>query len=231
MNAAHHCFSTLSAITDSFTYNIHRTDSHPKPDSEAAQQLFREEALQRLFGSTDEPEVPQQPSLPDINDIQEGVPETPEDSRIDAEVFADLPGLKDYTRIISNDPGYVWLLDRLHREIMLSRAADSAMESIRTIILRAMPRKNRISRKSSTQGVEVIYSVDWSPVIFLDEQQYADPHPLAVAKAITLTGSHTDAQALSCKNYLCQTWPHTGNGVLTLIERLLSPSSPNSAAC
>jgi hypothetical protein len=199
----------------------------------AAQQLFREEALQRFFESTDDPEVPQQHSLPDIIDIQEDVPESPEDSRIDAEAFANLtiPGLKDYTRIISNDPGYVWFLDRLRREIMLSKAAESAMDSIRNIILRAMPRANHISRKSSTQAVEVTYFVDWSPVIFLDEQEYADPHPLAFTKAITLTGSHTDAQALSCKDYLRQTWPHTGNGVLMLIERLLSPSSPNEAVC
>jgi hypothetical protein len=204
----------------------------------AAQQLLRQEALKRWFESTGEPEVPQELSPPDIIDVEEdvpepGYPESFDNGDIDAEAFtsATIAGLKDYTRIISNDPGYVWFLDRLRREIMFSKPADCAMESIRDMILGSIPRANRISRKSSVRGVEVVYSVDWSPAVYLDEQDYAEPGSLAFAKAITLTESFTDAQALSCGDYLRQTWPHTGNGVLKLIERLLSPSFSNQAVC
>ena len=73
----------------------------------------------------------------------------------------------------------------------------------------------------------MVYRVHWDPVAFLVEQDYDQPSDSEIGQAVTITGSRSDAQALSCREYMKQTWPRTGDRILRLLQSLL-PSRQSS---
>jgi hypothetical protein len=54
------------------------------------------------------------------------------------------------------------------------------------------------------------------PSAFVREQEYREKPDEVVEITITLTGSAKDAQALTCAQYLCQTWPSVGRHTVGL---------------
>lgn len=180
--------------------------------------------------------APKESPVTEVMDRWLGAPDVREYENID-DVLADeqadisdddfeddsrIPGLEEYRRLISSDPGYDWLLDCLRRETILERSVTDNMQAIRNRILQAVPRSRYVSRKASSRGCTVTYKLDWDPFAFLALQDYEDPDREAVAKVITLTGFGRDAQALSCQEYLAQTWPSSGPLLMLLIENLVS---------
>ena len=81
------------------------------------------------------------------------------------------------------------------------------MEIMRQKIIRFLPSPRKVSRKTSAEAVRMTYKVQWDPLAFVKEQGYAGEVGRAIEIAITLTGSLKDAQALTCEQYLYQTWP------------------------
>ncbi|KAI1879200.1 hypothetical protein JX265_002154 [Neoarthrinium moseri] len=134
----------------------------------------------------------------------------------------DLPVLDQYKRLVYQDWSYEWLIGCLNREISLSRAVPDIMGSIRQSILQALPSPGRISRRISSQSTTILYTVFWNVHGFLGQQKYQVSNSEALAKAVTITGSSVDAQALSCREYLFQTWPSTGIRILELVQDCLS---------
>ena len=53
----------------------------------------------------------------------------------------------------------------------------------------------------------------------------------AVEIAITLTGSSKDAQALTCTQYLCQTWPSAGEYTMRLVKDVLRSGLAIDSTC
>lgn len=135
-----------------------------------------------------------------------------------------LPGIENYNKIIRGDSAYEWLIDRLHRELRLSRQDTDIMEEVRQKILTALPPQRHVRKTQPSQALAVLYTINWDVKGFLAEQDYQQPEASAITNALTLTGSDTDAQALSCIDYMKQTWPQTGPFILGLIRQLLIPS-------
>jgi hypothetical protein len=52
-----------------------------------------------------------------------------------------------------------------------------------------------------------------------------------VAKVITLTGSAMDAQALTCEQYLCQTWPSAGEYIIRLVKDVVRGGPDHRHTC
>ncbi|RSL44715.1 hypothetical protein CEP54_014572 [Fusarium duplospermum] len=133
-----------------------------------------------------------------------------------------VPGLEEYKHMIYTAPSYQWVLGQLRREVLLSKPNKSnMMDDIRERILAAMPGKRHVSSKAASQAVDVTYTVDCDLLAFLSGQEYDEPADVAIAQAVTLTGSQADAQASSCQQYLDQTWPCTGSQTLMLIRNML----------
>ncbi|KAI1177647.1 hypothetical protein F4777DRAFT_587102 [Nemania sp. FL0916] len=131
---------------------------------------------------------------------------------------------KDEMKNESNFPelgDYGWLLDRARRELSLSRAEPDIVASIRDTIFQGIPRTRKVSRRNPTQECEVIYKIDWDVMTFLKSQQYEENPSEAIADVITISGCHKDAQALSCRGYLAQTWSSSGLRLLNLLQKLL----------
>lgn len=130
---------------------------------------------------------------------------------------SDMPELSTYRSFISNGASYEWLLSSLRRELFLVTAKPNIMKSIRKRIITSLPSSHKLSRRLPAEAYTVTYVVQWNPLDFLDEQGYQEEPGEALKGVITLTGSSEDAQALSCAQYLCQTWPSTGGHILQLI--------------
>jgi hypothetical protein len=139
--------------------------------------------------------------------------------------------MKDYRTVLQNDPGYQWLLNRLRRELELSKPEHDTMTTVRNYIISGLPLPRNISPNSPSQPCSVIYTVDWDPVAFLAEQEYGEPPSFAIFNAITLTGTCVAVQALTCLDYMNQVWPEIGHHTLGLIQTLVTSGHPNSTTC
>ena len=129
-----------------------------------------------------------------------------------------VPDPDPYSDFIRETPAYKWLLASLQREAALALGTPDLMESIRQTIFSAFPSSQNISRREPSQAYKMTFELDWDPLGFVREQQYTESPEQALEWAITLTGCSNDAQALTTKAYLCQTWPTTGKQVMRLVK-------------
>jgi hypothetical protein len=135
-----------------------------------------------------------------------------------------------YHDLLRKNPAYSWLLASLQSAATLSHEDDDVMKRIRTDILSALPSEHKISRRSASRPYQLTLEVDWDPILFVEEQQYSERLPEAIRHSITLTGSGSDAQALTVESYLLQVWPATGMSIIDLITNLLT-SEDHRATC
>jgi len=86
------------------------------------------------------------------------------------------------------------------------------MEAIRREIISSLP---------FAEAYKITFGIEWDPLAFVKEQEYREEPDEAVERAITLTGSAKDAQALTSAQYLCQTWPSAGEHTMRLVKDVL----------
>ncbi|KAI0539484.1 hypothetical protein GGR58DRAFT_234412 [Xylaria digitata] len=132
-----------------------------------------------------------------------------------------LLGLEEYRKILAKDPSYAWMLARLRRNLILSTVQYDIVNQIRSTIQLAFPETNRVSRKKSPEEVRVAFTAHWDIMGFLRQQGYGIADSEAIANSITLTGTRSHAQALTCQQYMAQMWPLTGSQMLKLIQETL----------
>ncbi|KAF2969785.1 hypothetical protein GQX73_g3778 [Xylaria multiplex] len=130
-------------------------------------------------------------------------------------------GLEEYRKILAEDPSYAWMLARLRRNLILSTVQYDIVNQIRSTIQLAFPETNHVSRKKSPEEVQVTFTAHWDIMGFLRQQGYGIADSKAIANSITLTGTRSHAQALTCQQYMAQMWPLTGSQMLKLIQETL----------
>ncbi|KAI0193485.1 hypothetical protein F4808DRAFT_453229 [Astrocystis sublimbata] len=126
-----------------------------------------------------------------------------------------------YRNVVLESEAFRWLLVRLHTELRLASTNPGAMESIRREILASLRSTNIVnvfSRKIGLEEFEATFLIKWNLLTYLEQQDYACGPSQAFAKVISLTGSIQDAQALTCSEYMKQTWPLTGDVTIRLIQ-------------
>jgi len=136
-----------------------------------------------------------------------------------------------YRNFILTTPAYTWLIKSLQREVTITRADPDMMEIIGNKIFGALPSYRKVSRKVSSPEYKATFEVDWDPLAFVKEQQYTVSPEIALERAITLTGSANDAQAVTTANYLFQTWPATGKQVMRLVMDVVRNSIDHHHIC
>ncbi|KAF3404922.1 hypothetical protein DPV78_003397 [Talaromyces pinophilus] len=142
-----------------------------------------------------------------------------------------MPQLLEYKGFIFKAPAYKWLLASIRREFLLASAEPNVMESIRKTIVTSLPSSHKISRKTSSAAYKVTFVVRWNPLAFVNEREYKEEQDEAIGRAITLTGSAGDAQALTCAQYLSQTWPSSGSHIIQLIKDVVRAGPDNQRTC
>jgi hypothetical protein len=64
--------------------------------------------------------------------------------------------------------------------------------------------------------------MQWDLEGFIFHQDYAPEAGDPLWSALTLTGSATQAQALTCSQYMAQTWPATGFSTLSFLKEAMN---------
>ncbi|KAK7990856.1 hypothetical protein PG990_015136 [Apiospora arundinis] len=129
--------------------------------------------------------------------------------------------MEQYVNVVFQHRTYRWLVAQLQREILLSRANPDTLDTIRDEILRLAPLNGHVTRRKAPVSVCVTYMVQWDIMKFFRGQEYKIPNHKAISGAVILTGSYIDAQAVTCFDYMSQTWPLTGPRTLELVQQLV----------
>lgn len=134
-----------------------------------------------------------------------------------------------YQDLIFNAPAYEWLLATLRKEFLLTPA--NSMQAIRQKIIDILPSSHIVSRRKPAETYRMTFEVDWDPLAFVKEQEYREEPDEAIERAITLIGSARDAQALTCAQYLCQTWPSAGEHTIRLVKDVVRSGPGHRHTC
>ena len=117
---------------------------------------------------------------------------------------------------------------RLRSEIQLVPTEPKAMEAIRSKIALSL---RRFRRKKPLEDLKALFELEWDLRNFFQQQKYKIKASEALPKIITLTGSDTDVQALTCAEYLSQTWPSTGAKMMELLQSVLDSEDDADSTC
>ncbi|KAL7901943.1 hypothetical protein HDV64DRAFT_267145 [Trichoderma sp. TUCIM 5745] len=135
-----------------------------------------------------------------------------------------LPELSAYRDFISMHPAYEWLLQSIQKELYMDMPGN-IQAKIRDTILGHLPRAQISSTREAPKIYILTFTADWDPVLFLKEQEYRESLEKAVERAITITGSKIDAQAVTTTQYLQQIWPSSGIHLLHVVKHVVCDDS------
>lgn len=116
---------------------------------------------------------------------------------------------------------YKWLLATLRNRLLLVSSDENILKNIRATIFRVLPTPTPISTRSKVPSSRAIFQIYWPLRSFLSDQWSSRQDADQVGDILTLTGTFSEAQALTCNAYLNQTWPLTGGRTLHLIAEVL----------
>ncbi|KAF2235938.1 hypothetical protein EV356DRAFT_90085 [Viridothelium virens] len=131
---------------------------------------------------------------------------------------------QDVRSFLRDGPAYQWLLDNIRSSKLLTERKATIFDTITIEITKAFSSVSAPELRT-TQDFQVIYSMDWDLEGFLRVQEYDTTLEIAVERAITITGSFSNAQALTCVDYMCQTWPSSGRQMVRALQ--VAVSSPD----
>jgi hypothetical protein len=144
---------------------------------------------------------------------------------------SNMPGLLAFRDFIVNSPAYEWLLTSLRKEALLAPPNPNSMLAIRRDIINSLPPSHRLSRNRPAEAYKITFDIGWDLLAFVREQSYEEKPEEVVEKVITLTGSVRDAQALTCEQYLCQTWPSAGKCIIQLVKDVVQDGPGHRHTC
>lgn len=125
-------------------------------------------------------------------------------------------------------PAFNWLLATFCREFHL---VSYSMNPIGQKIVQFLLFSQKIKREKSELAYSMTFRMEWDPLAFVKEQEYSEELDETVETAITLTGSARDAQALTCAQYLRQTWPSAAEHIIRLIKDVVRNGPGHRQEC
>ena len=134
------------------------------------------------------------------------------------------PSYQRVRSFLLEGPAYQWLLQNARSSALLTEREGTVLEAdIRKIdeLLSSI----RTLKQQHPRVFQIIFDMDWDLPNFLRAQEYDATLEIAFERAITVTACQYSAQALSCIDYMCQTWPSSGREVVRVLQKaLMSPS-------
>ncbi|GAD95394.1 Pfs domain protein [Paecilomyces variotii No. 5] len=138
---------------------------------------------------------------------------------------SEMPAIEQYAKLIQSSPTYKTLLVKLERACILAIPNQSLTEELYDKIHNLPAVRMKVSRMAS-QTRQIIFHVKWK---LPEDETYPTSPDYDLGLLVTTTGSASKAQALSCSEYLRQTWPTIGIKVLDLIQQVLNNPSVSAA--
>jgi hypothetical protein len=146
-----------------------------------------------------------------------------------SEEFA-ISHFSDAWKFLTESRAYDWFVGKLKSIMQLTEAANSVAENIHHEILDYMNSMKGRYRSRTSFCRATIDILDWPLREFL-ANEYPDKEKVQIGSIITSTGCSVDAQALSCSEYMCQTWPTTGLETLQSLKEALGRESGVCPKC
>ncbi len=134
------------------------------------------------------------------------------------------PRYKEVRSFLLDSSAYQWLIENAESSALLTGRKGTILDAVKRQVDSTF--SSMITPKSrQPQIFQAKFDIDWDLLSFLENQEYDTTLEFAVEHAITITGSKNNAQALSCMDYMCQTWPSSGREVVRVVQKALV--SPN----
>jgi hypothetical protein len=214
----------VSEITESFQQKCNDSCQKKDPDIIVAEEkMALEDIISRWLKNLDQPESEETPSLSTTDragSIHDEIKESTDD---DDEFDNDWQNTESntYRELVTRNSAYEWLLATLQGELLLKAAENDVKDDIKRQIMRSLPSSDIISRKKCPLSNKMTFILYWDPLGFLKNQKYDRESAFAIESALTVTGDAYNAQAVTCGQYLRQTWPTNGEHTLALIKDLV----------
>jgi hypothetical protein len=142
--------------------------------------------------------------------------------------------LADYKVFVESSESYRWLVSRIWQHGRLSYGDPDTKSEI-SINLRERLRTHESLQKMSHQRplskVLVEFILQWHPKDHVEEQGQDYPLSSTLDNILCLTGSWDEAQAMTAADYMRQTWPNTGEAVISLFKLLLTNPGQDIWVC
>lgn len=138
----------------------------------------------------------------------------------------DTPLFTETRTFLIESRAYQWLLGRIRTSLILTRREGTTVEFLRNTIIARLDLSDLYGRFRTAT-----FQISWSPLKFLREQHYQDGGNQAIGEVITVTGSAIDAQAMTCAQYMHQTWPVTGNETLRALQTAIAETRSHGHHC
>ncbi|KAL3459821.1 hypothetical protein BJX64DRAFT_196421 [Aspergillus heterothallicus] len=158
------------------------------------------------------------------NEVQESASEDEDDKDASQRI-------RSYLGAVLDTPAYNWLVGTLQKSMSLTFLERQGLSDIAAAVIRSFAPFPRVNRKTGTGAVKASFVMEWSPIAFFKGQRYEGRAEVIFDKVLTLTGSLDDAQAMTCGEYMRQTWPTTGSQIMAVIKKALSGSQGESSEC
>lgn len=147
-------------------------------------------------------------------------------------IIKKLPNIVEYEKFVKESSAYQWLLSMIKRSCLLRIPGQlDAMAGIRGSISEVVfsePTFRRVSRETNPPVIEMSITLDWDLRDFVKDQEYGVRAEEALDRAICLTGTWQEAQAMTPANYLKQTWPLVYKPFYNLMKDFLASESQTS---
>lgn len=133
-----------------------------------------------------------------------------------------------YFELIWGHVSYAWLLGQMRNKLLLANG-DNLISRIRAEVFRTLPRPSRVSI-GYVPTYSAFFIVDWPLKAFL-QSQLRRVGECELGHVLTISGTLCDAQALTCNEYMEQTWPSSGIHLVRLIQSLKSSEEISPPIC
>ncbi|KAH6968063.1 hypothetical protein DER45DRAFT_477375 [Fusarium avenaceum] len=133
--------------------------------------------------------------------------------------------LSSYRSFIKKSEAYHWLLNKIRQYDQLDFQNAEAMLEIGSKIrskLRAQEPLRKMSSRKPLSLVKMTFNLDWDPIRFMKDAGIGFLFDQQFPNVLCLTGSWNEAQALTVAEYTSQTWPKSGQALISLLQELLS---------
>ncbi|KAI0386973.1 hypothetical protein F5Y04DRAFT_242709 [Hypomontagnella monticulosa] len=137
--------------------------------------------------------------------------------------------LSTYDRMVVNSAAYEWLISSLMRESLFhwdDSSPNVMIDQIRQKILERLP-TGTISKTKTPRRYEVSFRLPWLPLKTRLEK--GTQHELITSKqsvvgsfAVAVCSSTDKLQLTTVKEYIDQTWPSSGKGLLSVVEKAVN---------
>lgn len=125
---------------------------------------------------------------------------------------------------------YEWLRRRICNTILLTRGENTTIEMIADKIRSSLDHVTA-DKRAFAPIYRAVFDIAWDPRGFIAEKHYQIPADQVIGAIITLNGVFPNAQAATCAQYMCQTWPETGTEILEAVKDAIAQSSTQPREC